>query len=163
MDISIRAAGIALRLNRFAERRECPSDAEAIRELGEHLERLCEQGFKYTDQEDRHPILAGLVSDGPYLALRIEKEYLQGKEFPEKLDPIRKLGVTTLDKLAKVLQQAGTPDFERYAKPLDELFTAWQAYAEELSIPKTSYGFVGGGGMAPAEIIGELMYRFPSK
>lgn len=157
-DISWGAMSLALEAHRIAEKREVPKDRIYLKEFGDHLAKLCTEG---PAEEDKHQMLSGQITEGVYLALQIEKDYLQGDRAPKEVKPIRDLGVTSLDRLAWVLQQADTPEFNRYAEAIDLFFRSWKSWAEELSIPRTAQGFDSCGGKGAPEIIAEVVTRFP--
>ncbi|MBW2995509.1 hypothetical protein KY312_04085 [Candidatus Woesearchaeota archaeon] len=166
MDISRSAASYYLQCSRIADGDLYDADKKAIKELGDYISKICKKGIDSNVDSEKPNLFAGSVTEGAYLALRIEKECLQkstGYE-SEYAKGLRKLKIDSLDKLAEVLVSVEDhKKFKPYAKPLADLFNGWKEWAEELSIPRVSYGFVGGAGISSSEIIGQVILRFPTK
>ena len=160
------AASYYLMCSRIADGEYFDADKKAIKELGDYISKICREGVDSNTDSEKPNLFAGNVTRGVYLALQIEKECLQKSTGYESkyAKGLRKLKVNSLDKLAEVLVSVEDHNkFKPYAQPLADLFDGWREWAEELSVPRVSYGFTGGAGISSAQIIGEVIIRFPTK
>jgi hypothetical protein len=156
--IALAATSYSLFCGRISEKRALESDRQRLRELGDYIGNMCNEGIPDEFHRTSVPEIVRDI-DGLVLLLEIEKKYLDNANSREDFaGRLRELGITSLDKLAAVLKKAeNEPEFERYSSALNELFTKWHDWAEELSIPESSRDFV------PFKKIGDLVVRFPSK
>jgi len=149
------ATSYSLFCHRISERGALESDRIRLRELGDYIGEICNNGASDYFYKEYVPTLVRGI-EGLALLVEIEKKYLTNQDsktfFAGRL---RELGITSLDEFAAALKKADKPEFERYAAAFDELFTEWHGWAEELSIPCQSFN--------GAEKILNLMTRFPSR
>jgi hypothetical protein len=151
-DVSRRAATLGLICHRILEGRSVGNDRNELKEFGDDLQELCIKG--YGNHNAKHQMLSGVI-EGPYVALMIERDYLQ-KEKSGHGKRLRSMGVDCLEKLACVLYELKEPsEIDLYVPGLIDLIKGWKALAEELSIPEYAKNLNG------PIIIGELIIRFP--